>query len=122
MKFSIHIWLSLLAAYIVSPTFAQDWCATHTKAEEAIQHNPQLKQQLEDIWNTASPDISKANVNSRGSRDATYIVPVVFHVIHDNGVGDIPYEQLESAVEVLNEDFRRTNSDSVHVVYLNHLL
>jgi len=112
MKLSIHTWLSLLAAFIISPTFAQDWCATHTKAEEAIQHDPQLKQQLEDLWNMSSPAVTQTNVNSRGSRDATYIVPVVFHIIHDNGIGDIPYEQLESAVEVLNEDFRRTNSDS----------
>ncbi len=101
----------ILGTMMLSLTsLAQDWCATHTLAEQAIANNPALKQQLDAVWDMPAPVIAESS-NKRG-RNATYIIPVVFHVVHDNGIGDIPYEQLESAIEVLNEDFRRTNTDA----------
>jgi len=45
-----------------------------------------------------------------------YVVPVVFHIIHDGepyGVGrNIPDEQIYSQLRVLNEDFQRRNADA----------
>jgi PKD repeat protein len=40
-----------------------------------------------------------------------YIVPVVFHIIHNNGVENISDEQIYDAMRVLNEDYSRMNSD-----------
>ena len=50
--------------------------------------------------------------------DELITIPIVFHVLHSNnspevGIGNnIIDEQIFSAVEVLNEDFRRLNSDT----------
>jgi PKD repeat protein len=41
----------------------------------------------------------------------TYIIPVVFHVIHNNGPENISDEQLIDAIRVLNNDFNKLNSD-----------
>jgi len=51
-----------------------------------------------------------------GQRDAILTVPVVFHVIHNNGPENISDEQILNAVEILNRDFRLLNED-VSVVH-----
>ncbi|MCH8331596.1 MAG: T9SS type A sorting domain-containing protein [Bacteroidetes bacterium] len=40
------------------------------------------------------------------------IIPTVIHIIHDNGNGDITDEQVLDGLRVINEDFRRLNSDT----------
>lgn len=45
-----------------------------------------------------------------------YIVPVVVHVIHDNGPENISDAQVENSIQVLNDDFNGLNDDTVDVV------
>jgi len=53
----------------------------------------------------------------RGGEDnELYTIPVVFHVIHDNGPENISNEQIFNAMEVLNRDFRLMNSDTAQIV------
>lgn len=40
-----------------------------------------------------------------------YVIPVVFHIIHDNGPENISDAQVEDAIRVLNEDYNKLNSD-----------
>ncbi len=51
-----------------------------------------------------------------GEDDELYIIPVVFHVIHDNGPENISNEQVFNAMEVLNRDFRLMNPDTGQIV------
>ncbi|MCD6069181.1 MAG: hypothetical protein K0S33_4007 [Bacteroidetes bacterium] len=46
----------------------------------------------------------------------TYIIPVVFHILHDNGIENIANTQVEDAVRILNRDFRKWNPDTVDIV------
>lgn len=39
-------------------------------------------------------------------------IPVVFHILHDERNFNLSVEQIESQLEVLNEDFRRQNADA----------
>ena len=39
-------------------------------------------------------------------------IPVVVHVIYSNSQENISEAQIQSQIDVLNEDFRRTNSDA----------
>ena len=41
----------------------------------------------------------------------SYVIPVVFHIIHNNGPEHIGNEQVEDAMRVLNDDFNRLNAD-----------
>ena len=57
------------------------------------------------------------DVLSRGGEDdELYIIPVVFHVIHDNGPENISNAQIEDAMEILNRDFRLMNPDTGQIV------
>lgn len=40
-----------------------------------------------------------------------YVIPVVFHIIHNNGPENISDAQIYDAVRVLNNDFNRLNAD-----------
>jgi PKD repeat protein len=40
-----------------------------------------------------------------------YVIPVVFHIIHNNGTENISNAQIEDAIRVLNEDFQKQNPD-----------
>lgn len=46
-----------------------------------------------------------------GDRSQTLVVPVVFHIIHAGGTENISNAQVESAIEVLNEDYSASNPE-----------
>ncbi|MEX1131792.1 MAG: M43 family zinc metalloprotease [Flavobacteriales bacterium] len=46
-----------------------------------------------------------------GELRSNYVVPVVFHIIHNGGAENISDAQVIDAMRILNEDFNRENSD-----------
>lgn len=57
------------------------------------------------------------NFSQQGERggDGPFIIPVVFHIIHNNGPENISDAQVYDAIRVLNEDFNKLNPDWVNV-------
>lgn len=47
---------------------------------------------------------------------ATYIIPVVFHIIHNNGPENINDSQIHDAVEQVNLQYRKLNPDTNQIV------
>lgn len=47
--------------------------------------------------------------------DNQYIIPVVFHIVHNNGSENISNEQVYDAMRVLNEDWNQQNVDWMDV-------
>lgn len=45
-----------------------------------------------------------------------YVIPIVFHVIHNYGAENISDEQIYDAVRILNEDYRKLNPDTVDII------
>lgn len=45
----------------------------------------------------------------------SFVIPVVFHIIHNNGEENISDAQVQDAVRVMNEDYNRQNPDWVTV-------
>jgi PKD repeat protein len=48
-------------------------------------------------------------------KGVVYKIPIVFHVLHNNGVENISDEQILDQVEILNRDFRLLNADAATV-------
>lgn len=95
---------------------AQQRCAT-VEYQKIINPQHSIKEAQFENW------ISKQKVAPRtrtfdteGTSSATYVIPVVFHVIHNGeavGTGtNILDEQLISQINVLNKDFQRLNADA----------
>ena len=59
-----------------------------------------------------NPDVLQ-NKSERG--EATYTIPVVFHIIHDGGSENISDAQVHDCIRIMNEDFRKLNSDANNV-------
>lgn len=47
-------------------------------------------------------------------RSDPIIIPVVVHVIHKGGESNISFEQIQSGIDMLNEDYNRLNADTIN--------
>lgn len=57
------------------------------------------------------------NTNARPPQAPTYIIPVVFHVLHMNGPETISDAQIQNQVAILNRDFRKQNQDTLQIMW-----
>ncbi len=107
-----HIYLLLFAiTFAISGTFAQRNCGTMDHLHDLEELDPSLRERMEKIENHTrvilDHDLSDA------SRDTEIItIPVVVHVLYRVASENISDAQILSQIEVLNEDFRRLNSDA----------
>lgn len=94
----------------------QNGCGTTLKTEQLYQQNPGLQQQAE-ANELRMHEESKHNLNdNRSATPPTYVIPVVFHVIHNYGTENITDAQILDAVAMLNEDYRKLNADTSQIV------
>jgi len=54
--------------------------------------------------------------SQRGGGSELYIIPVVFHIIHENGPENISEAQINDALSILTRDFRKQNADTSVIV------
>lgn len=91
----------------------KNWCGITQAQNELIEKNPELRlpiQELDAYLNTL--DRTKLEKNRSGD----YIIPLVFHVIHNYGAENISDAQIVDAVRILNEEYQKKNADTVDVI------
>jgi hypothetical protein len=55
--------------------------------------------------------------HSSDTRDETlYVIPLIFHVIHDYGTENISDDQIRDAVRIINLDYQKMNADTSLIV------
>jgi PKD repeat protein len=88
------------------------WCGSDHHLQQHLEANPNNKEnwdmQLEQL--RQKQEYFEQLGNNTG--EALRIVPVVVHIIHDNWSGNITDEQVEDALRVMTEDFKRLNTDT----------
>tara|TARA_B110000090_G_C13381618_1_gene446046 strand:- start:397 stop:2520 length:2124 start_codon:yes stop_codon:yes gene_type:complete len=52
------------------------------------------------------------NYRNIKNKKNSYIIPIVFHIIHENGLENISETQIQDQLRILNEDFQRNNIDT----------
>ncbi len=100
--------------FFLSFALAQAPCGLNYFEKQFLNQHPNLekyisdeKQKLEDKYQ--SDLLQKAS-------GPIYTIPVVFHILHENGPENISDEQVYDAMRILNEDFRKTNADFSNVI------
>ncbi len=83
-------------------------CGTDAYAEEYFQANPEKRVEFTE----KTREIFQSAHHSAARGNEKFIIPVVVHIVHDNGIGNISLEQVQDAIDLLNEDYQRTNSDA----------
>jgi len=72
--------------------------------------NPAFKQQKKDFEDILQSQIKRQSKKSL--QNDIVNIPVVFHVLYQNENENVGKANLESQIKVLNNDFRRKNSDT----------
>jgi hypothetical protein len=87
---------------------AQRNCGAMDHLEHQIQMDPQraldldaIERHTREVLNNPSPEVT-----------GVITIPVVVHVVYNNSTENISTAQIQSQIDVLNEDFRRLNSDA----------
>lgn len=57
-----------------------------------------------------------SNQNKKSTSSATYIIPIVFHVIHNYGAENISDAQLKDGIDIVNKTFRKLRPDTASIV------
>jgi len=83
-------------------------CGTSEKMQEQLEADPSLSSARQEIEAFTQKWVAlNANKNDR----AVITIPVVVHVVYKTSAQNISDAQIQSQIEVLNEDYRATNAD-----------
>lgn len=88
-------------------------CGTTAAQEKLYKEHPELRQQQAE-FDQYVRDFVIAHYNEN-SRDQI-IIPVVFHIIHDYGIENIPDANVYDQIAILNRDYNKLNLDTSNVV------
>jgi hypothetical protein len=89
---------------------AQRNCGSMEYLEQQIQHRPERLERLQQIEEHTQRVLTSSNRNVTG----VIMIPVVVHVVYNvnNPAENISDAQIQSQINILNEDFRRMNPDA----------
>ncbi len=60
-------------------------------------------------------ELIKAGVTQKAEDDTTYVIPIVFHILHEYGSENISDAQILDQMDILNEDYKMLNADTTDV-------
>ena len=88
---------------IVSP------CHTVQMQNAFFEAHPELREEAEHMHESILKEARIRRGQGYAEDGDPYIIPVVFHVIHENGEENISFEQIQNAVEAMTADFNANN-------------
>lgn len=116
MKKTILSSLGLGLMFLFNGVYAQNragnWCNTDEQTQLQEQLNPSIIQQRQDFEDYVQ---KYEQTYDPIAKKATIIIPVVVHnITHDGGVAYVDKATIEAAINRLNLDYKRLNSDAAN--------
>jgi hypothetical protein len=117
---------SRLCPLVISLTFlltgairaqAPQHCATMENLERLKDLDPNMAERMEAIEEQTQEYINAISSQKNGAvttMGTVYRIPVVVHVVYNTTAQNITDAQIQSQIDVLNEDFRRVNADKIN--------
>lgn len=88
-------------------------CGLGHQLKELYKQNPGLEEKIE----KESQQSYLRSLEKSDEIDTTlYIIPIVFHILHENGTEDISDAQVIDQVNILNRDYRLKNADTSDII------
>ncbi len=112
----LNLALGLVGFNLSAQVEEYKYCGSDEIMRQEYLANPALQQEEEYLHQRSWEEGMMNVMNNRASLPSPYIIPVVFHVMHDHGGENISDAQILDAVAVLNQDFRKTNADTSQIV------
>jgi len=88
-------------------------CSAAERNNEIIDNNPAIKA-LMDQQHQFALDWTEKNygkTNAQGKKVISFVIPVVWHVLHNNGPENISKATIENEIVQLNKDYQKLNTD-----------
>ena len=93
------------AVCVSNTAFSQLRCGTMERWQMEVKNNPELRENRSLIE-------EKIKQWRKSTTSNAYTIPVVFHIIYENESENVSAAQIQSQLNVLNQDFNRTNPDA----------
>ncbi len=110
----LFLFLGLTA--IVESPFSQNhnhrFCGTDEMVKKSLEENPQLRIKREQLEQFTQEFLS----TRQEGESTTFVIPIVFHVIHNYGNENISDAQIRSVLNIINQDFQKLNSDTSQII------
>lgn len=114
---------TLVAIFIMgNKCYAQNIqpCYTNQMWEKQVSAHPEILKKQQDIENFTQQFVAnlEARRNSKKALSTdtiTYIIPIVFHILHTYGPEDISDAEVFDEMRILNEDYAKLNADTVDI-------
>jgi hypothetical protein len=106
--------LALLGGLMLGQAQNVRRCATMENLERLKQLDPDLEARMEDMEKQTQEVLSNMATQKGGLSSVTatiYQIPVVVHVVYNTTAQNLSDAQIQTQIDVLNEDFRRMNAD-----------
>ena len=87
-------------------------CGTDSIYEDLVKRDPQVALNRAKLNDFVREYIRQ---NPKSDDDEVYVIPVVFHIVHQYGVENVSYEAIQAAVEQINTDYRKMRSDTASI-------
>jgi hypothetical protein len=111
-KLLIGFFVSFLAFSSLSQTTPKH-CGTDEMHQELFKTHPEYNAGILRAYERLQADTKAYEKQNHEKSDALYVIPIVFHVIHNYGVENINDDQILDAVKQLNIQFRKLNTKIV---------
>lgn len=102
--------------FLATKSFAQEEkhfkCGAHVELNKMLKEHPDLAKII-----ASNEAKTQQNLKQKSVDDSTvYTIPVVFHIVHQNGDENISDAQVKNAMSILNRDFRMLNADTTEIL------
>ncbi len=94
---------------------AQLHCGTDEMHQQLFQQHPEYNAEIQ-LASEQLKAFTEQFIQSPPKSGATYIIPVVFHIIHNYGVENISDAQIHDAIKQVNLQYRKLNADTSEIV------
>jgi hypothetical protein len=92
-------------------------CTTDNAMDELFRNHPDARAQYEELTRNSIQNLQQFKLQNpvlpQGG-PPQFIIPVVFHIIHQYGSEDISDAQVQDEIDVLNIDYRLKNPDTAN--------
>lgn len=107
----------LIFSFVIGSGFsasAQVGCGTTEAERKLFEQHPELSAAFDNYNSDLNQLIQSRSQQRTGS--TVFLIPVVFHIIHENGVENISDAQIFDQMTIMNKDWRKLNSDTAGIV------
>ncbi|HLP54871.1 MAG TPA: M43 family zinc metalloprotease [Fluviicola sp.] len=113
-----HLLLLIASSIACIPAFAQQplHCGTDEMHHQLFQQHPEYNAGIQLAYERLQAHTNEYLQAAHPKSGAAYIIPVVFHVIHNYGNENISDAQIFDAIEQVNLQFRKLNPDTSDIV------